>query len=198
ARNPVEGFDRGTIRRRRRRDREIEVGSATRGDVAQQPPMRLRGHRAVRIQTLDSQPHVGDAPGKTTVEVSLHCKTPAGISPLFDRSRSETNRRILNERVVPALGIPGSYTARGTARWPHTLNQPRAAGMRMAAGKTRRASTPPGSSREGIEAKPWSGRAQRTPTPSAKNDSAVGSAIGMYSPAPSARARPSPSAPRLR
>src|SRR5262249_38213360 len=96
ARDPVEGFDSGTIRGRRRGDRELEVGSATRGDIAEQPPTRLRGHGAVRIQTLDSQPHVGDPPGKTTVEVSLHGKAPAGISPLLEL---ETKRAVRLSRL---------------------------------------------------------------------------------------------------
>jgi len=36
----------------------------------------------------------------------------AGV-PLLDAPDRETFARILNERVVPALGLPGSYTARG-------------------------------------------------------------------------------------
>ena len=36
----------------------------------------------------------------------------AGV-PLLDAPDRETFARILNERVVPALGMPGSYTARG-------------------------------------------------------------------------------------
>ena len=36
----------------------------------------------------------------------------AGV-PLLDAPDKETFARVLNERVVPALGLPGSYTARG-------------------------------------------------------------------------------------
>jgi len=36
----------------------------------------------------------------------------AGV-PLLDAADRETFARVLNERVVPALGMPGSYTARG-------------------------------------------------------------------------------------
>ena len=33
--------------------------------------------------------------------------------PLLDAPDQQTFARMLNERVVPALGMPGSYTARG-------------------------------------------------------------------------------------
>src|SRR5262249_2290172 len=40
--------------------------------------------------------HVGDPPGKTTVEVSLHGKAPAGISPLLEL---ETKRAVRLSRL---------------------------------------------------------------------------------------------------
>jgi hypothetical protein len=51
--------------------------------------------------------------------------------------------------------------------------------MRIAAGKIRRARTPPASSLVITATIPRYGRTQRMPRPSAKKETAVGNAIGM-------------------
>jgi hypothetical protein len=92
------------------------------------------------------------------------------VSPI-----SATKRTTL---ATTAMARPSS-ASKSPARWPSRRSQPRKTGMKTAAGRRRRARTPPAWALAMTDMNPWSGRAQTMPSPRARKAIAVGSAMGM-------------------
>ena len=95
--------------------------------------------------------------------------------------RDVTQIRIVKSRMLRTTTIASpSSVVKSPMCSPASLSQPRRTGMSSAAGRSRRASAPPGSSLVMTVASPRSGRAHRAPIDSSRNATAVGNAIGMY------------------
>ena len=121
----------------------------------------------------------------TSTRVVTCCVARRRSLALRMRSARSSERAVIPMNVAKAKIVSTTTMARPTsaltrpARCAHSLSEPRPAGMRIAAGNSRRARTPPASLLVITEAKPRSGRAQKIPTPSTRKETAVGNAMGM-------------------
>src|SRR5262245_15013384 len=99
-RDPIVGLDADAISRAVGGNGDEEVRAAGRCDIAHHPSACLAGHAPGRIQGVDAQSDVGDPPGQTVVEVSLHGRAamPAGGGCDVEPKRAVGGRRILGPR----------------------------------------------------------------------------------------------------
>jgi len=137
----------------------------------------------------------------TSTRDVAYCTARRRSLALRTRSARSSERAVIainaaKTKIVSTTRIARpSSTLNRACRVPQSLSHARIVGIRIAAGRSRRASTPPASLLAKIATKPRSGRAQKIPTPSTKKATALGKDIGLCSPmayiAPTSKTYPS-------
>ena len=102
----VERLNGRAIRRRRRRDGDVEITAIAGFHVTHDPPRGGRGHRPVRVDAVNSHPNIRDSPREAVVDVPRD-PSPRGPSACASSNRNGVGASAVGvcARATPAPAI---------------------------------------------------------------------------------------------